>query len=204
MDYFIDTVDELEKIYGKPGDRAVWKEINHLNKDYQAFVRAAPFVILASVGLEGTDCSAKGDPAGFVGILDEKTLLIPDRPGNNRIDNLRNIVSDPRVSLLFLIPGVGETLRVNGRARVSIDPSLLGRFEMKGKLPRTVIVVAVEAAYFHCSKSIIRSGLWDPVTQIDRRSLPSAGKMHNRLSGGRFDGEKYDRELPEATIAGLY
>ena len=204
MSYFIESTEQLESIYGKPGERALWKEIDHLNEDYQAFVRAAPFVVLASVGAQGTDCSPKGDPAGFVGILDERTLAIPDRPGNNRIDNLRNIVSDPRVSLLFFIPGVGETLRVNGLARISIDPALLGRFEMKGKLPRTVILVKIEAAYFHCSKSIVRSGLWDAAMQIDRGVLPSAGTMHRRLSGGHFDGEKYDRELPQNTIAGLY
>jgi uncharacterized protein len=204
MNYVIDSVEQLEAIYGKPGERALWKEIDHLNEDYQAFVRAAPFVVLASVGTQGTDCSAKGDPAGFVGILDERTLAIPDRPGNNRVDNLRNIVSDPRVSLLFLIPGVGETLRVNGRGRISIDPALLSRFEMKGKLPRTVIVVQIESAYFHCSKSIVRSRLWDSSTQIDRAALPSAGTMHRSLSGGHFDGEQYDRELPQSTIAGLY
>lgn len=204
MDYSINSVEQLESIYGKPGERACWKEIAYLNEDYQSFVRASPFVVLASVGSEGTDCSAKGDPAGFVHIADERTLIIPDRPGNNRIDNLRNIVVDPRVSLLFLIPGIGETLRVNGRAKISIDPSLLARFEMQGRLPRAVVIVRVDAVYFHCSKSIVRSQLWDPTTQIERKSLPSAGEMHRRLSGGHFDGEKYDLELPQNTLAGLY
>lgn len=135
MSQDVNSVEQLEAIYGKPGERAVWKELTYLNEDYQAFVKACPFVVLASVGNEGTDCSPKGDPAGFVQILDERTLAVPDRPGNNRIDNLRNIIADPRVSLLFLIPGIGETLRVNGHARISIDPDLLSRFEVGGKLP---------------------------------------------------------------------
>src|SRR5580692_1927798 len=130
MEHVISNVEQLEAIYGKPGERALWKEIDYLNDDYCAFVKASPFVILASIGSEGSDCSPRGDPAGFVSILDNRTLAIPDRPGNNRIDNLRNIVSDPRVSLLFLIPGVGEALRVNGRAYISTDPELLASFEV--------------------------------------------------------------------------
>ena len=129
---------------------------------------------------------------------------LPDRPGNNRIDNLRNIVGDPRVSLLFLIPGVGETLRVNGRARISVDPDLLVQFEVNGKLPKTVIVVTVDAVYFHCAKSVVRSRLWDTASQIPRETLPSTGAMHKRLSGGHFDGETYDRDLQKNTLAGLY
>jgi len=156
------------------------------------------------MGSEGSDCSPKGDPAGFVTILDNRTLAIPDRPGNNRIDNLRNIVTDPRVSLLFLIPGVGETLRVNGLAHITTDPELLTSCEIKGKLPRTVIVVRIQAAYFHCAKAIARSDLWNPATHVPRDSLPSAGQMHRRLTGGSFDSETYDRQLPERTIAELY
>lgn len=160
MKHDIISLDQLEALYGQPGERALVKEIDHLNEDYQAFVRASPFVVLASVGPEGLDCSPKGDPAGFVQIIDSRTLIVPDRPGNNRLDNLRNIIVDPRVSLLFIIPGVGETLRVNGRATISADPALLARFEMRGKLPRSVILVKIERAYFHCSKAIVRSELW--------------------------------------------
>ncbi|MBN4664366.1 pyridoxamine 5'-phosphate oxidase family protein [Pandoraea nosoerga] len=204
MNHEIDSVEQLEAIYGEPSERALWKELNYLNEDYQAFVKASPFVVLASVGDRGTDCSPKGDPAGFVQILDERTLVIPDRPGNNRIDNLRNIIADPRVSLLFLIPGVGETLRVNGRARICVDPALVSRFEINGKLPRTVIVVSVDSVYFHCAKAIVRSRLWDKETQIPRDALPSTGAMHRRLSGGHFDGDAYDRNLPQHTADGLY
>jgi PPOX class probable FMN-dependent enzyme len=204
MEHVISNLEQLEAIYGKPGERALWKEIDYLNEDYCAFVKASPFVVLASIGSEGSDCSPRGDPAGFVSILDNRTLAIPDRPGNNRIDNLRNIVSDPRVSLLFLIPGVGEALRVNGRAYISTDPELLASFEVRGKLPRTVIVVKIQAAYFHCAKAIVRSDLWNPATHVPRDSLPTAGQMHRRLSGNDFDGETYDRQLPERTISELY
>lgn len=204
MSHDVSSVEQLETLYGAPGERAIWKELTYLNEDYQAFVKASPFVVLASVGAHGTDCSPKGDGAGFVRILDERTLALPDRPGNNRIDNLRNIVGDPRVSLLFLIPGVGETLRVNGRARISVDPDLLVQFEVNGKLPKTVIVVTIDAAYFHCAKAVVRSRLWDPASQIPRETLPSTGAMHKRLSGGHFDGETYDRDLRKNTLAGLY
>lgn len=204
MSYSITSVQQLEAIYGKPQARSVWKEINFLNEDYQAFVKASPFVILASVGDGATDCSPRGDVAGFVHVLDERTLTVPDRPGNNRIDSLRNIVVDPRVSLLFLIPGIGEMLRVNGRAEITTDPALLGRFEVNGKLPRTVIVVSVEAAYFHCSRALVRSALWDPAKHRERGSLPAAGAMLKRLSDGSFDALAYERDLPERIKTTLY
>ncbi|KWN57726.1 pyridoxamine 5'-phosphate oxidase family protein [Burkholderia ubonensis] len=204
MVYAITSVEQLEAIYGKPHDRAMWKEIDFLNEDYQAFVRASPLVVLASVGEDGTDCSPKGDLAGFVKIMDDRTLAIPDRPGNNRIDNLRNIVSDARISLLFLVPGVGETLRVNGRAELTVDPGLLAEFQVNGKPPRTVIVVRIDAVYFHCSKALVRSGLWDPAKHVERSSLPSAGAMLKRLSDGTFDAVTYDLELPKRTRASLY
>src|SRR5262249_15302257 len=133
------TVEELESLYGHPKGGAVFKEITYLNAHYRRFVEASPFVILASAGANGLDCSPKGDAPGFVRILDERRLALPDRPGNNRIDNLRNIIVDPRVSLLFMVPGVGETLRVNGRAEISIEPELLASFAVNGKPPRSVI-----------------------------------------------------------------
>ncbi|VVD68730.1 pyridoxamine 5'-phosphate oxidase [Pandoraea capi] len=204
MNHEVTSVDQLEAIYGEPSERALWKELTYLNEDYQAFVKACPFVVLASVGEEGTDCSPKGDPAGFVRILDERTVVVPDRPGNNRIDNLRNILADPRVSLLFLIPGVGETLRINGRARISVDPELLASFQVNGKSPKTAIVVSIDRVYYHCAKAIVRSGLWEAQTQIPRECLPSPGAMHRRLSGGHFDAETYDRDLQKNTQAGLY
>ena len=137
----ITKVEELEAIYGPPFERSITKEIPFLNEDYRAFVEAAPFIVIATAGPEGLDCSPKGDQPGFVRVLDEKTLAVPDRPGNNRIDNLRNIIRDPRISLLFIIPGVEETLRVNGTATITNDPALLGLFAVGGKLPKTVILV---------------------------------------------------------------
>src|ERR1044071_3699433 len=155
----VTSVAQLEAIYGQPSGAAVWKEIDHINAGYRAFIEAAPFFALATNGPEGGDCSARGADPGFVRIADEKTLMIPDRRGNNRIDSLRNIVRDPRVSLLFLIPGVGETFRVIGRASLSTAPALLESFVFAGKPPRAVIIVSAERVYFQCSKAIIRSKL---------------------------------------------
>jgi len=198
------SVEQLEAIYGAPSERAIWKEIPYLNEDYRAFVEASPFIVLASAGPEGTDCSPKGGAPGFVRIIDERTLAIPDRPGNNRIDNLRNIVIDGRVSVLFIVPGVGETLRVNGRATVSNDAALLESFAVDGKLPRTAIVVNVDTVYFHCSKALARSHLWDPERHIERSKLPSAGQMHKRLAARDFDAQAYDKDLAERLPSMLY
>lgn len=198
------TLEQLEAIYGLPHDRAVRKEIPFLNLDYQAMVRASPLVIISSVGPDGMDGSPRGDAPGFVRIIDERTLAIPDRPGNNRIDTLRNIILDSRISLLFIIPGIGETLRVNGRARISAEPELLESFAVNGKPARTVILVEVEAAYFHCSKAIVRSDLWNPDKYLDRSALPTAGAFHKRLNDGQFDAEAYDREAPVRLRDSLY
>jgi len=146
----VSSVEQLEAIYGQPSGAAVWKEVDHITKEYRAFIEAAPFFALATNGPEGIDCSPRGDAPGFVRVADEKTLMIPDRRGNNRIDSLRNIVRDPRVSLLFLIPGIGETFRIIGRAAISTDPALAESFVFAGKTPRAVIVVSVESVYFQC------------------------------------------------------
>jgi PPOX class probable FMN-dependent enzyme len=200
----ITTVEQLEAIYGHPSGAAVWKEIDHINAQYRAFIEAAPFFVLASVGPEGVDCSPRGDAPGFVRVTDERTLMIPDRRGNNRIDSLRNIVRDPRVSLLFLIPGVGETFRVIGRASISTDPALLETFVFAGKTPRGVIIVSVERVYFQCSKAIIRSKLWEPETKVDRKSLPSNGTIIAAITEGKEGGEDYDRAYPERLKATIY
>lgn len=198
------TLEQLEAIYGLPLERAVRKEIAFLNADYQAMVRASPLVILSTVGPDGMDGSPRGDSPGFVRIVDERTLALPDRPGNNRIDSLRNIIQDPRVALLFIIPGIGETLRVNGRARISAEPELLDSFAVQGKPARTVILVDIEAAYFHCSKAIVRSDLWNPERFLERSALPSAGTILKRLNGEQFDADRYDREMPERLRNSLY
>ena len=203
-DHLITTMAQLEALYGEKPPAAVIKEIDHINGSYRKLIEAAPFVAVATGGPEGLDCSPKGDARGFVRILDEKTLAIPDRPGNNRLDGFRNIVRDPRIALLFLIPGVGETLRVNGRAAISVDPELMQSFAVNGRLPRCVLIVHIETVYFQCSKAIVRSKLWDAETKIDRKSLPSTGTIVAELSQGKFDGEAYDRAMPERIKAQLY
>jgi PPOX class probable FMN-dependent enzyme len=203
-EHLVTTMEQLEALYGKPQGPAVVKEIDHINGSYRQLIEAAPFVAIATCGPEGLDCSPKGDPAGFVHILDDKTLAIPDRPGNNRIDGFRNILRDPRIALLFLIPGVGETLRVNGRASISIDPELMAGFAVNGKLPRCVLIVHIESIFFHCSKAIVRSKLWNEETKIDRKRLPSTGAIIAELSQDTLGGEAYDREAPERIKAQLY
>jgi PPOX class probable FMN-dependent enzyme len=200
----VTTMEQLDALYGKPSGPAVAKEIDHISNGYRALIEAAPFVAIATCGPEGLDCSPKGDPAGFVRILDEKTLAIPDRPGNNRIDGFRNILRDPRIAILFLIPGVGETLRVNGRASISVDPELMQSFAVNGRLPRSVLIVHIETTFFHCSKAIVRSKLWEEATKIDRKSLPSTGAIIAETSQGRLGGEAYDRDAPERIKANLY
>ena len=160
--------------------------------------------MLASCGADGLDCSPRGDPPGFVRVQDERTLLIPDRQGNNRIDSLRNIVRDPRCALLFLVPGVGETLRINGRAAISTDPALLDTFVVEGKAPRSVVLVTVQSVYFQCAKALIRSKLWDPARHVERSRLPSAGDMLAAIGKGAFDGAAYDKALPERLRETLY
>src|SRR5476649_877017 len=203
-DHLITTLEQLESLHGEKNPNSLVKEIDHLSEGYRKLIEAAPFVAIATGGPDGFDCSPKGDAAGFVRILDDKTLAIPDRPGNNRLDSFRNILRDPRIALLFLIPGVGETLRVNGRASISIDPELMQGFAVNGKLPRCVLVVHIESVYFHCSKAIVRSKLWDADTKIDRKSLPSTGTIVAELSQGKLGGEAYDRAMPERIKAELY
>ncbi len=194
----------LQTLYGSPGEASLKKEVDHVHPHYRAFIEAAPFALLATAGPDGLDASPRGDPAGFVVVQDEKTLLLPDRRGNNRVDSLLNVIADPRVALLFLVPGVGETLRVNGTARISVDPALLARFEMDGKLPRSVLIVDVHTVYFQCSRALLRSRLWDPQTQIARTALPSVGRILSDLTAGTFDGVAYDRDLPARVAGSLY
>jgi PPOX class probable FMN-dependent enzyme len=202
--HLITTVDELEALYGTPSGPAVAKEVDRLTKGYRAMIEAAPFAVIATVGPEGVDCSPKGDPAGFIRVIDDVTLAIPDRPGNNRLDGMRNVLRDPRISVLFLIPGVGETLRVIGRASISVDPDLMAGFVVNGKLPRSVMIVKIERVFFHCSKAIVRSKLWDEATRIARTSLPSTGAIIAEVSGGTLGGAEYDRAAPERIKSMLY
>lgn len=200
----ITTIEQLESVYGEPAPNSLAKEIAHISDHYGAFIEKAPFVTVATVGPEGLDCSPRGDPAGFVRVVDNKTLMMPDRRGNNRIDSMRNLVRDPRISLLFLIPGVNETLRINGRAEIVIDPDLCASFSIKGKLPRSVLVITVERVYFQCQKALVRSRLWKADAQIPRTDLPSTGKMLQALSESEFDAEEYDRNYPKHMEKTIY
>ena len=203
--YTIATMAELERLYpDAPYGPAVFKETDRITPQYRKLIEASPFCVVATCGAEGLDCSPRGDPPGFVRVADEHTLLIPDRRGNNRIDSLRNLVRDPRISLLFLIPGVGETMRINGRARISTDPNLTESFTMNGKVPKCVLVVTVERAYFQCTKAIIRSKLWDPASIVDRKTLPTPGAILAELTDGKMGGAEHDRAAPARIKETIY
>ncbi len=188
----ITTVEELAALYGTPVPTSLAKEVDRITPHYRALIEASPFVALATAGPEGLDCSPRGDMAGFVRIHDETTVMLPDRRGNNRVDSLRNIVRDPRVGLLFLLPGSGSTLRINGKAHLSIDPDLLESFAVDGKAPRSVIVIEVETIYFQCARAIIRSELWNPDKFLDPADLPTAGQILANLSNNELGGAEYD------------
>lgn len=192
---------ELDALYGAPVPTSILKEIDHVSDYYRRYIAASTFLILATSGPEGLDCSPRGDPAGFVRIAGPKTLMIPDRRGNNRIDSLRNIVRDPRVALLFLIPGSGTTLRVNGKAEISVEADLCASFAVDGKAPKCVIVVHVERCYPQCKKAVVRAGLWE--TEVPVKGLPSVGTMMQGLDPG-FDGTAYDSEYPQRMKQTLY
>ena len=192
----ISTPEALKAIYGEPVEAAVVKETDHITGHYRRYIEASPFVILATSGPEGLDCSPRGDRPGFVRVENPKTLMLPDRHGNNRVDSLHNIVRDPRVGLLFLIPGSGNTLRVNGSAYLTTDEALLASFAVEGKRPRSVIVVETEAVYVQCARAFVRSGLWDSDRHIDPKSLPSAGEILAELSAERIGGRAYDEAWP--------
>jgi uncharacterized protein len=193
----IRTVEELRALYGAPSEASLVKETPWITPHYRTFIETAPFVALATVAAEGLDCSPRGDEPGFVRVADERTLLMPDRRGNNRIDSLANILRDPRVALLFLIPGSGSTLRVNGRGTISIEPSLLDRFAIEGKAPRSVLVIEIDAVYFQCARAIMRSDLWNPAKHVAPGTLPSAGEILAALTDNRVGGEAYDRAWPQ-------
>ena len=200
----ITTIAKLEAIYGQPGVASIVKVADHVTPHYRALIDGSPFVVLATSGPEGLDCSPRGDRGGVVRVQDGKTLLLPDRHGNNRIDSLRNIVRDPRIALLFLIPGSGSTLRVNGRAQLSVDPDLLASFGVDGKTPRTVAVVTVEEIYFQCARAIVRSELWNPDRHAAAAILPTAGQILAGMSANTVGGEAYDKAWPERAAQSLW
>jgi len=204
--YAITDIAQLEAIYSPVKETSLAKEVNHLTPAYRAWIERSPFFALASIGGagDGIDCSPRGDAVGqLFRIIDERTLLVPDRRGNNRIDTLRNIVRDPRVALLFLIPGINETLRINGRATLTTDPALLESFTVDGKLPQTVMRVDIESVYFQCARALKRSSLWDTTTQAKKGDVPMAGEMVQAAKAD-FDGAAYDDGLDERQSETLY
>jgi hypothetical protein len=202
--YRVTTPEQLAELFGEAGEASIRKEIPFVHPHYRALIEASPFAVLATCGPDGLDVSPRGDPPGFVVVQDEKTLLIPERRGNNRVDSLRNLLTDPRVALLFLIPGVGETLRVNGRASITTEPALLERFAMGDRLPKCVLVVHVETVFYHCARAIQRSKLWEPPPPDAKAKVPSPGKILAALTDSEIGGEEYDRELPARQRATLY
>jgi len=198
---------ELRAIIGSPTPLVAGKIADRLNHLTRQFIERSPFVCVATARPDGgLDVSPRGDPAGFVRILDERTLLIPDRPGNKIADTLTNVLEDPRIALLFLVPGVGDSFRVNGTATVVDDEELLASSEVDGKVPKLGILVAIEEAYTQCSKALIRSDLWNPEKHVDRSELPSGGAILKAVSDPQLDPDEYDRERAAryARREGLY
>ena len=202
----MDTIEDpqhLREIYGEPNERAVKKQLSRFDRYSRDFIARSPFLGVASSDPSGScDASPKGDAPGFVQVVDDRTLLIPDRLGNNRVDTLANLVARPGVGLIFFVPGVNETLRVNGRARVTTDPALLEPLAVNGKVPRSVILVSADEIYFHCGKALIRSDLWNPQKQIRRDEFPSLGRILADQIGGisveeseRYTAEGYKNRL---------
>lgn len=200
----IESKSELRTRYGAPSERAVKKEMTHLDVHCRNFIAISPFLTLATAGADGRlDCSPRGDAPGFVQVLDEKTLLIPDRKGNNRVDSLGNVAEHGQVGILFMVPGVNETLRVNGRARIVDDPELLDPLTVQGRAPRSGLLVEVEEAYLQCAKALARSKLWSPEAQIERKSFPSMGQMlADQIDG--LDADAFDRDAGDPSRYTLY
>ncbi|HEY2327042.1 MAG TPA: MSMEG_1061 family FMN-dependent PPOX-type flavoprotein [Gaiellaceae bacterium] len=203
----IGSESDLRGVIGSPTPLVAGKIADGLNHLTRQFIERSPFVCVATAHPDGgLDVSPRGDPAGFVRILDEKTLLIPDRPGNRIADTLTNLLADSRIALLFLIPGVGDSFRVNGRATIVDDPELLAESTMDGNPPKLGILITVEEAYTQCSKALIRSDLWNPERHVDRSELPKSGEILKAVSDPDLDAEQYERERAEryARREGLY
>jgi PPOX class probable FMN-dependent enzyme len=176
-EFLLESIEALQAYYNPPVEAVALKVVDRLDEYTRRLIAASPFAVLATGSPNGLDCSPKGDGPGFMQVLDDRTLLLPDRPGNNRIDGLKNLVEDPRVGLIFFFPGVSETLRVNGRAAISVDPDLLSRFVLNDKLPRSVIAISVEEVFLHCSRSLKAARLWDPERHMTHADLPNLTEM---------------------------
>jgi PPOX class probable FMN-dependent enzyme len=199
----IENVEHLRESYGAPSERALKKQLSRIDRHCRDFIARSPFLVIASADPSGRcDASPKGDAPGFVQVIDDTTLLIPDRLGNNRIDTLANLLARPGIGLIFFVPGINETLRVNGRACITTDPALLEPLAVNGKVPRSAILVTAEEIYFHCGKALIRSDLWNPDKQVRRADFPSLGRILADQIGGisveeseRYTAESYKTRL---------
>ncbi len=201
----IEDIGDIREIYGEPSERAVKKQLAKLEKHSRAFIAMSPFVVLSTCDAEGRcDASPKGDAPGFVTVLDDETLLIPDRLGNNRVDSISNILQHPRIGLLFLVPGIRETLRVNGRAQITVDPTLLEACGVNGKPPRSGILVTADEVYFHCGKALIRSDLWNPEKHVPRKDFPSLGVVIAEQIGQTVESGEAERATEESYRTRLY
>lgn len=200
----IDSADDLKALYGEPHERAQKKQLSRLDEHCRSFIAASPFVAISSAAADGScDCSPKGDATGFVQVIDDRTLLIPDRPGNNRVDTFKNVIENPNVGLLFFVPGMNEMLRVNGRAALTTDEALLAPLAVKGRVPKGGLVVTVDEAFLHCAKALIRSDLWNPETRIDRATFPTFGRMlADQIEG--LDPEEAEKYTEESIRTRLY
>ena len=202
----IETKEELREFYGPANERSVKKQMAKLDEHAKNFIALSPFMVISSATAEGADASPKGDPPGFVKVIDERTLIIPDRPGNNRVDTMSNIMESNHVGLLFLVPGMCETLRVNGRARITTDPEILEPHSVKGRLPRSAMIIDVDDVYLHCAKALIRADLWNAEKHIERKSFPSMGQMLSDQidEDGYDDGEEMNKGIQERYKTDLY
>jgi uncharacterized protein len=199
----VTEVEQLRAVYDRPIERSLRKQLDHIDALSRRFIAASPFVVLATCGPSGIDCSPRGDHPGFVQVADDKTLLLPDRRGNNRLDSLTNIVENSAVGLIFFVPGMTETFRVNGRARVSTDPLLLEQFTVAGKAPKAVLVITVEEAFVHCARALVRADLWNPEKFASRAEVPTIGQMLEAHTG-LVRGAAYDEEAKTLVPQTLY
>jgi len=201
----VEDIREIREIYGVPHERAVKKQLPKLEKHSRAFIALSPFLVMATTDPTGRcDASPKGDAPGFVHVVDDRTLLIPDRLGNNRVDTISNLLESPGVGLIFFVPGLRETLRVNGRARITTAPVLLNTLVAQGKAPRSAFLIEVEEVYFHCGKAIIRSDLWNPAKQVAQTDFPSLGIIIAEQIGQTVAAEEAERMTEESYRARLY
>ena len=198
----IDTIEKLEALYGTPAPASLVKVANRITPQYRAWIEASPFCALATVGPEGSDCTPRGDAGQVAYVENETTVALPDRRGNNRIDTLRNIVRDPRCSLMFLIPGSGTVIRINGRGRITADAEWLEKYAMRGAAPRSVLLVEIGELYFQCARAVMRADLWSGTPAPE--GLPSVGEILDEMSRGDIDAKTYDTEWPKRAAKSMW